>query len=147
MDYDLQGHLRTYKKSITPNRKLLFKHLNTHQAITMKELYQKVADEMDRTTFFRNVKDFKKYNIAHEVVINGIRKIELTEKFTAHHHHLICLRCGEVVNIHDMKLEQYLKLLAKRRGYMHMDHSFEIQGICPACAPRNAEAAKEYAEL
>lgn len=147
MSHDLQVVLLNHKKRNTPSKQLVFDLLDNHKAITTRELYEKVSKDMDETTFYRILKQFYEFKIIKDTVIKGVRKVELSEKFNAHHHHLICMHCDEVVNINDMKLEQYLKLLAKRRGYIHLDHSFEIQGICPACAPGNAASAKEYAEL
>lgn len=97
---------------------------------------------MDKTTFYRTIKQFYELNIIKDAVINGVRKIELSDSFSSHHHHLICVKCGEVANINDMKLEQYLKLLAARKGYTHQNHSFEIQGICPACSIKYQQLAK-----
>ena len=147
MEHELNVLLKNHKKRITKSKHLIFKLLGNHKAMSTLEFYDAVKNDMDRSTFYRIINEFYEIGVARDVVINGVRKIELTEGFDSHHHHLLCKRCGEVVNINDMKLEQYLKLLAKRRGYIHLDHSFEIQGICPACAPSNAQAAQEYAEL
>ena len=147
MEHELQVLLKTRGKRTTSAKQLIFKLLGNHSAMTTIELYAKVANTMDRSTFYRIMKEFYEIGVARDVVINGTRKVELTEGFDTHHHHIICKRCGDVVNIVDMKLEQYLKLITKRRGYIHLEHSFEIQGICPACAPANQQAAQEYAEL
>lgn len=147
MSNDLQVVLLNHKKRNTPTKQLVFDLLNNHNAMTTKELIAKTSPQVNETTLYRVLRQFYELKIIKETVINGVRKIELSEKFNAHHHHLICVRCGDISTINDMKLEQYLKLLAKRRGYIHLDHSFEIQGICPACAPSNAQAAQEYAAL
>lgn len=136
MNHDLVVQLKNHKKSNTPSKQLIFKHLSNHEALTSAELYKKVATEMDRSTFYRVVNQFYELNIIKDAVVNGVRKIELSDSFSSHHHHMICVRCGDVINIHDTKIEQYLKLLAARKGYLHHSHSFEIQGLCPACSPR-----------
>lgn len=139
--------LQNHKKRTTSNKLLIFDRLSNHSAVTIKELYQDLAQDIDYTTFYRVLKEFRDLKIIQDTVIQGVRKIELTDKFGSHHHHLICVKCGEVVNIHDSKLEQYLALLAKRRGYEPRNHSFEIQGFCPACSPANQNVAEEYAKL
>jgi len=143
MNYDLTTQLKNHKKRNTAGKQLVFKHLNNHEALTTLELYQKVAGHMDRTTFYRIIKQFYELDVIKDAVINSVRKIELSDNFSSHHHHLICIRCGDITNVNDIKLEQYLKLLAARKGYIHHNHSFEIQGICPACSMRYAELAKQ----
>lgn len=140
---DLPVVLRVNDKRTTPAKLLIFNTLNNHEAITTTELYLKVATHMDRATYYRIIKEFKQLKIIKDTVINGARKIELSEQFSAHHHHMLCVKCGDVTKINDMKLEQYLKLLAARKGYEHRSHSFEIQGICPACSSRYKRLAKE----
>ena len=145
--YELKTNLQIHHKRITPNKLLIFDQLNNHTALTPSELFDNVSEKVDRATFYRILKQFRDYKIIKDTVINGVRKIELSDKFSSHHHHMICVKCGNVINIHDMKLEQYLKLLAARKGYLHRSHSFEIQGICPACSPRYQRLAQEGAAV
>lgn len=134
--YELKVILQIHHKRITSNKLLIFDQLNGHTPLTPLELHANVAEEVDRATFYRILKEFRDLNIIKDVVINGVRKMELSDQFSSHHHHMLCVKCGDVITIHDIKLEQYLKLLAARKGYLHRSHSFEIQGICPACSPR-----------
>ena len=143
MKYDLAEHLRSHNKRLTTTKKLVFDRLDNHAAVTINELRDEMRDQLDEATLYRTIRQFREFQIVRDVVINGVRKIELSEKFSDHHHHLICIKCGDVANINDTKLEQYLKLLAARKGYLHRSHSFEVQGLCPACSPSYRELAKE----
>ncbi len=136
MKSDLHVYLLNHKKRLTPSKELVFELLNNHQAITINELYSKVSKQMDRATMYRILQQFYELKVIKDVVINGVRKIELADYFNSHHHHLICGRCGNVVNINDMKLEQYLKRLALVNKFVHVSHSFEIVGLCPTCRPQ-----------
>lgn len=136
LNNELLVYLRNHKKRNTPAKQEVFELLKKHEAITTLDLFAKVADQMDKTTFYRILKQFHEFKIIRETVINGVRKIELSDQFSNHHHHLVCGRCGKVVNIHDMKLEQYLKQLAPVNKFVHLSHSFEIIGLCPTCRPQ-----------
>jgi len=49
-----------------------------------------------------------------------------------HHHHLICLGCGEAVCLEKCMLEKHMGAL-KDQGYQIVGHAFEIYGYCPVC--------------
>jgi len=50
-----------------------------------------------------------------------------------HHHHLVCLDCGEVVPFEDPKLERAIEATAQRSGYRIRGHDVLLRGHCPAC--------------
>jgi Fur family ferric uptake transcriptional regulator len=51
----------------------------------------------------------------------------------AHHHHVVCSRCGRTNEIDDPRLRQVVREIAKRTGYRVDDHRLELFGLCPAC--------------
>lgn len=53
---------------------------------------------------------------------------------TGHHHHLVCRRCGRTVEIEGRAVERWAGGVAKTHGYVDVDHTVELFGICPACA-------------
>jgi Fur family ferric uptake transcriptional regulator len=60
-----------------------------------------------------------------------------------HHHHLICERCGLVVEIPSCEVERWAATAAKRRGFTVSSHQAEIFGLCESCGrprPKRARA-------
>jgi Fur family ferric uptake transcriptional regulator len=53
-----------------------------------------------------------------------------------HHEHLICLRCGKVVEFQNDRLERMKSLIADEYGFRHSHHRLEIYGICRECQQR-----------
>jgi Fur family ferric uptake transcriptional regulator len=51
-----------------------------------------------------------------------------------HHHHLICERCGLVVEIPSCEIEQWASRVARRRGFTVSSHQADIFGLCESCA-------------
>jgi Fur family ferric uptake transcriptional regulator len=51
-----------------------------------------------------------------------------------HHHHLICERCGLVVEIPSCEIEQWASRAARRRGFTVSSHQADIFGLCGSCA-------------
>jgi len=53
-----------------------------------------------------------------------------------HHEHLVCERCGGVVEFQNERLERMLPVLADEHGFQHQRHRVEIYGVCRACRQR-----------
>jgi Fur family ferric uptake transcriptional regulator len=51
----------------------------------------------------------------------------------AHHHHVICSRCGRTSEIDDAGLRSLLREVARQTGYRVDEHRLELFGACPAC--------------
>jgi len=51
----------------------------------------------------------------------------------AHHEHLICVRCGKVIEFVNERLERMKALIAEEYGFRHHHHRLEIFGTCPEC--------------
>lgn len=47
-----------------------------------------------------------------------------------HHDHLICVKCGKIVEFVDESIESKQREIAKKNGFEISDHSLIIYGIC-----------------
>jgi Fur family ferric uptake transcriptional regulator len=50
-----------------------------------------------------------------------------------HHHHLICDRCGRVLEIPSCEVEGWASAVAARRGFTASHHQADIFGLCRTC--------------
>ncbi|MDH3326882.1 MAG: ferric iron uptake transcriptional regulator [Gammaproteobacteria bacterium] len=50
-----------------------------------------------------------------------------------HHDHLVCMKCGEVVEFVDSIIEERQEQIAKDAGFEMTDHCLYIYGICGSC--------------
>ena len=51
----------------------------------------------------------------------------------AHHHHLVCRRCGTSVEVEGRAVEQWAEKVAAEAGFTAMDHTVELFGLCSRC--------------
>lgn len=51
----------------------------------------------------------------------------------SHHDHLVCVRCGKVVEFVEATIEVRQDEIARRHGFAIEDHSLVIYGVCPEC--------------
>ena len=50
-----------------------------------------------------------------------------------HHDHLVCTKCGEVIEFHYEALEALQRDIAEQYGYELTGHVHELLGRCPKC--------------
>ncbi len=123
---------------ITKPRMLLFGHLQNHPALTVKELIQFIRKH-DQVTVYRNVDLFEKLGIITKVQIGRSVKIELSDMFQHHHHHMSCVNCGKVYILRDNPvIERQIDKISKASGFKPTDHSLEIRGLCKNCQTRRS---------
>ncbi|MCL5035092.1 MAG: transcriptional repressor [Bacteroidetes bacterium] len=51
----------------------------------------------------------------------------------SHHDHLVCVKCGKIVEFVDDGIEQAQQAIAKRFKFTLISHSHQIFGLCPDC--------------
>ena len=56
----------------------------------------------------------------------------------AHHHHVVCSRCGRTEEIDDSGVRTVVREVARRTGYRVDEHRLELFGLCPACLTNQA---------
>ena len=51
-----------------------------------------------------------------------------------HHHHLVCRACGRAVEVEGRAVETWAAKVAAEAGFVDVDHTVEVFGVCPSCA-------------
>ena len=70
---------------------------------------------------------------------DGFRRFEPVSG-RAIHEHLICQRCGRVVEFTNDRLERMLEIIADEHAFLHRRHRVEVYGLCSDCRGRDAAA-------
>jgi Fur family ferric uptake transcriptional regulator len=71
----------------------------------------------------------------------GTRRFELAERFTGHHHHLVCQECGSVEDLEgcllgDEVLHAVRRRLRRSRNFRLTGHDLRLLGLCRRCDSR-----------
>lgn len=118
---------------VTAPRMRLFGLLQIHPALTLKELIN-LIEKHDQVTVYRNMNLFESLGIINRLRLGWHTKIELSDIFKHHHHHLSCVSCGKVWTLkEDEVIEKQIGKLATAKNFKAMDHQLEIRGLCSAC--------------
>lgn len=118
---------------VTTPRMRLFGVLQNHPALTLKELI-KLTKRHDQVTVYRNMDLFEKLGIINRLRLGWRTKIELSDIFQHHHHHMSCVNCGKVWTLKEnIVIENQISKLAESNAFKPIDHQLEIRGLCKAC--------------
>ena len=133
-------HLREHHQPVTRQRdrvaQVVFRsddHLSVDAIV--RELKQQ-GEQVGIATVYRTLDLLVESGLvrAHEFG-EGFRRYEpMTTQ--AGHEHLICERCGRVVEFANERLERMLPVLADEQGFQHQRHRVEIYGVCRECRQR-----------
>jgi Fur family transcriptional regulator, ferric uptake regulator len=126
--------LRNNGQSLTKTREAIFALLSGQEPQSMQELYRRGSHQFDRASLYRTINLFEKIDIIQRIYMGWKYKVELTDAFSQHHHHVSCLVCGTTVSVaEDEDLEKMIAALAAKHHIAATAHQLEIQGICDAC--------------
>ena len=88
--------------------------------------------DLGRATIFRTIKLLHEtQKLCKTVLFDGTIRYSLDNGF--HHHHLICVKCGDIEEMRSMELERVLRAASKKIPDPVVGHSLEIYRICRNC--------------
>lgn len=110
--------------------------LKSEKHLTAEELYQLVkkdAPGIGYATIYRTLKILCESGLCRE-----LRCEDKTTRYEhlyghEHHDHLICLKCGNFIEVASPDIEKLQEELARREGFVLMRHRLELYGICRHC--------------
>ena len=86
----------------------------------------------NKTTVYRELAFLVREGVAKEVLVSDEKRYY--ELAGEHHHHTICMRCGD---IRDVLFRENLlhveRVLLERDGFRVLEHSLEFFGLCSGC--------------
>lgn len=134
--------LQQFQKILTDNkyrhtksREDIFALLMSPEPQSVRDLLEKSKGSVDRVSLYRNLELFEKLGIVHRIYIGWKYKLELSDQFVSHHHHLSCLKCGNVIDIEDEKhIDEFITQISSKFDFVPRRHQFEIDGYCKNCS-------------
>ena len=125
------------KQSVTKARLRTFELLLGSDPQSMNQMITRAAGTVDRVSIYRNIELFESIGIVKKIHIGWKYKVELSDIFTDHHHHLVCLVCGSITDIDDEQhIEDFIRSVAEQNSFQVKGHLFEIEGYCRTCSSK-----------
>ena len=108
--------------------------LRSQEHLTCEEIHARVvkADaSIGLATVYRTLRLFVEAGIASERRFQeGVTRYEPQQP---HHDHLICVRCGRIVEFESDAIEDLQDEIARSHGFRLLSHRHELYGACPGC--------------
>lgn len=102
--------------------------------ITAEDLYERVRSEhvnIGYTTVYRTMKLLCDAGLAAERKFeDGVTRYEISHE---HHDHLVCVRCGKIIEFECRMIETAQDEIADRYGFRILRHRHELYGHCREC--------------
>jgi Fur family ferric uptake transcriptional regulator len=133
------ARLAEHEQQYTANRRAVVEALAVAGApITLPDLL--VVDEsLAQSSAYRCLALLVETGVVRRLVHVGDHAMfELDEHLTEHHHHLICERCGTVVDVTlpervERTMDRTFDEVAATAGFEPTHHAVDIYGVCSDC--------------
>lgn len=138
IDHELEESIASLRKAgvrITPQRQAIMRYLiSSHSHPTADEIYQALSPKFHNisvATIYNNLRVFKDIGIVKELTYG-----DSSSRFdfnTHNHYHIICEKCGKIVDFHYPQLDEVEQLAQHVTDFDVTHHRMEIYGVCKEC--------------
>ncbi|SFL94791.1 Fur family transcriptional regulator [Halanaerobium salsuginis] len=134
---NLEKKLKKLGIRVTSQRiKILELMAEQQRPLTAADIFARLKTDNPKlrlSTVYRNLNNFVAKNIVSKIELKLDKKESYFELLQGeHHHHLICLNCGQVVPL-SCPLEDYESKISKETNYKIVEHRLKLYGLCPKC--------------
>jgi len=94
---------------------------------------------LPRSSAYRHLVDLHAAGLVRRVTANDeFTRFELAEDLTEHHHHLLCVSCGKVIDVtlpagFEQQVAAAIGQLADAESFQAHGHRLDVLGLCAAC--------------
>ncbi|HEX5414665.1 MAG TPA: Fur family transcriptional regulator [Chloroflexota bacterium] len=131
---DATRRVQSEGHKLTRPRRLIIEALFARQrAVTAADLLASLGElGVSLASIYRTLDLLVELGLAEPVAQSDAEQRYLACSL-AHHHHVICDRCGLVTELDECDLAPFETIVAERTQYTIEGHTLEFHGRCPAC--------------
>lgn len=129
---------------VTTQRVAILEVLNSRPGkhLTAEEIYdyvKKKYPEIGIATVYRTIQVLSELGLIDKLNLDdGYVRYEICKRsketaFQHHHHHLICLNCGNIAAFQDDLLDELENRIMETMGFEVVDHEVKLYGRCKKC--------------
>ena len=131
----LRTACREHGLALTPQRRAILRAvLDADDHPTAERVHDALVRRrvrVSRATVFRTLESLARLGLISKACHPGssVRYDRRTDR----HHHLVCLSCDRVIDIHDARLDALPVPDTRRLGFSVSDFKVQLRGICREC--------------
>jgi Fe2+ or Zn2+ uptake regulation protein len=135
----VEGRLRGIDQRYTAGRRAIVELLaRAGHPVSIGDIADRLPD-LPRSSAYRHLVDLQAAGVVRRVAANDdFARFEFAEDLTEHHHHLLCVSCGKVIDItpsedFEQTIAGQLDVLAHKEGFQPHSHRVDVLGVCATC--------------
>lgn len=135
-----QEYLRKNRLKFTPERRAILEGIFAlHKHFDVDELYERLHyrhKRISRASIYRTLPLLVKSGLIRETL--RCRKRGSYEHVFGHKHHdhLVCLRCGRIIEFTNDKIEKLQNEVCEKYNFQPVEYHLGIKGYCKECRRR-----------
>jgi Fur family ferric uptake transcriptional regulator len=111
---------------------------SSHEHFEAEQLVQRLARRSDRkrvsrSTIYRSIKHLEEAGLIRKIARQDDRDLYEHDYGYPQHDHLICDRCGSLIEFHNEQISEILEQIAREHGFRMNSHRLEVFGLCKSC--------------
>ena len=140
LDRDVEQRLHRHEVRYTRGRRSVVHALaEAAGPRSAAEIHEVVGETVPLSSLYRTLSVLEDAEIvAPHFGVGGITRYELAEWIKGHHHHVVCLECGDVADIDvspdvERRVDALVSEISELASFTPSSHVLEIEGRCRKC--------------
>ncbi len=133
---EVEQFLHSKGVRLTGPRQLIVRRAAAFLHFTAETLVKDVREidpSVSRGTVYRTLALLHRHGVVEKHDFRyGAPNYEVTFA-KAHHDHLMCVQCGEIIEFQEPRVERIQDDVVKRYGYQLLSHTHKLYGLCRRC--------------
>lgn len=133
---DILDRLSARGRRITPQRAAILRVLLQGGHPTVDDVHQAIVEEFPTTslaTVYKTVNMLKEEGEILELEFSHMgNRFDVAKPYA--HPHVICNRCGAIVDPETLNLEELTEKIRAETGFTISSHRLDFYGLCPKCS-------------
>ena len=139
MHGEVERRLRRVDQRYTTGRRAIIELLvRSGHPVSIGDIAERLPD-LPRSSAYRHLVDLHAAGLVRRVTAHDeFTRFELAEDLTEHHHHLLCVNCGTVIDVtlpaaFEHEAAKTINQLAAAHRFDAHSHRLDVLGLCAAC--------------
>lgn len=130
-------YLKKEKLKFTPERKTILGGVfSLHKHFDVDDLYDELRKKnkrISRASIYRTLPLLVKSDLINET-LRCQGRVSYEHVFGhGHHDHMVCIKCGRVIEFRNEKIEELRDVICKKYRFKPVEHRLGIRGYCKKC--------------
>src|SRR5215467_2057029 len=135
----VERRLRRIDHRYTSGRRAIIELLvSVGHPVSIEDIAERLPG-LPRSSAYRHLTDLHSAGLVRRVTASDeFTRFELAEDLTEHHHHLLCVNCGKVIDVtlpasFEQQASDAISKLADAEGFQAHSHQLDVLGLCADC--------------